>query len=527
MGVSRLGSEMAGSFRIIVPTRSVDLDAAGHGEATFSVLNIAPSTLRARVRAVPLDEIPGEWVNVLGEREHDLVPDQPRPYVASIDVPPGSPGGTYRFRLDAMSVARPDDDFTQGPTMMFTVAEGLPPPPRRAIPWIPIAIAGIIGVVVLAVVAIAALVFARPSDNVAIPAVATLPEPKAMAALTGACLPEPCFKVTTTREDGPLANDGQALRSEPAAGSRVARGSAVKLVVSQAQRLPIPEVTGSTDADARAALESACAPAPCFRVESRQEQVDAGASGIVLRSEPVSGTTVDRGSLVTLVVAHAASTVSLPDVTGKSEADATALLLGACAPSPCVQVAISREFAEANPGTAIRSLPAAGTVVQKGSTVSVVVSRGLGSVVSYELLLRTADLNWGQTWGDIEVRLGLLDGSWRTLFHKPAHSTNPPDAPGVRAGELSPRHSTLLDISTGDAIGIDPAEIERIRVVWSEDNIADWWAFKGIRIRYVVESRPGLTTLYEQIVPVDITTDTNMLFRFDDGVDVSWGDDVE
>src|SRR5262249_13946990 len=47
--------------------------------------------------------------------------------------PPGTKQGDYSFRLNAVSVACPDEDFTEGPTIAVPVA--LTVPSQKSFPW--------------------------------------------------------------------------------------------------------------------------------------------------------------------------------------------------------------------------------------------------------------------------------------------------------------------------------------------------------------------------------------------------------
>jgi beta-lactam-binding protein with PASTA domain len=94
-------------------------------------------------------------------------------------------------------------------------------------------------------------------------------------------------------------------------------------------------------------------------------------AGIVFKQEPIEGTTVGRGSPVTLTVSSGKPKIPVPGVVGKSLADAVAAL------------AIVK--LEANPqnvpsdqltGTVIAQDPKAGTVVVEGARVRINVSKG-------------------------------------------------------------------------------------------------------------------------------------------------------
>jgi uncharacterized protein (TIGR03066 family) len=82
---------------------------------------------------VPLGDAREAWLSVDGEPERDFAAHEAQQMVVRVAVPPGSPAGKYAFRLDAVSVADPDDDYTPGPVVAFEVQPAAPPPAK--FPW--------------------------------------------------------------------------------------------------------------------------------------------------------------------------------------------------------------------------------------------------------------------------------------------------------------------------------------------------------------------------------------------------------
>jgi eukaryotic-like serine/threonine-protein kinase len=94
--------------------------------------------------------------------------------------------------------------------------------------------------------------------------------------------------------------------------------------------------------------------------------------GEVIDTLPAAGTTVDAGSAVTLVVSRGIQKIPVPSVVGMRRADAVVKLqqLG-------FVVSHSRAYSSTvATGVVISSTPAAKSVVPKGSTVALVISRG-------------------------------------------------------------------------------------------------------------------------------------------------------
>jgi serine/threonine-protein kinase len=99
------------------------------------------------------------------------------------------------------------------------------------------------------------------------------------------------------------------------------------------------------------------------------EASEAVAKGLVIRSSPAAGTLVDPNSAVGLVVSNGPSQVTVPDVVGKTEAGARQAI-----GEVKLTFESTNEVSQKVPGTVLRSTPAAGTKVDPGSTVTVVLA---------------------------------------------------------------------------------------------------------------------------------------------------------
>jgi len=141
------------SFTVTTAAQNVNLDAAGTAKASFTVTNTSPQALRGRLLTRPRDAAKPEWFTVVGEAVRDFAPNGAQQVVVELQVPPGTPPGSYSFRLDAVSEDDPDEDFTEGPSVAFDVVAP-PPPEKKKFPWWILAIVGavlllvIIGVVI-------------------------------------------------------------------------------------------------------------------------------------------------------------------------------------------------------------------------------------------------------------------------------------------------------------------------------------------------------------------------------------------
>ena len=166
--------------------------------------------------------------------------------------------------------------------------------------------------------------------------------------------------------------EGSATRTDPPGGATVDDGARVTLFISTGPpgaTLELPDVTGSSRDEARSILRDAG-----VRSRVRTEASATIAADHATRTVPPAGTTVDRGARVTLLISTgpAAQTVEIPDVRGRSRADAYAALenLG-------LKVEGATEASDSvAEGAATRTDPVARAVVAEGSTVTVFISSG-------------------------------------------------------------------------------------------------------------------------------------------------------
>jgi serine/threonine-protein kinase len=127
----------------------------------------------------------------------------------------------------------------------------------------------------------------------------------------------------------------------------------------------VPDVTGSSEDDARAQLEDAG-----FRVEVAREQSEDSEPGTVLRQDPEAGTEAERGSAVTIVVAEAPPPVDVPDVIGLEEGEARAQLEEAGFE---VRVRTQDVDGPDEDGTVLDQSPDGGEERERGDQVTIVV----------------------------------------------------------------------------------------------------------------------------------------------------------
>jgi len=171
------------------------------------------------------------------------------------------------------------------------------------------------------------------------------------------------------------AEHGTVIAQEPAAGTAVAAGSSVHLVVSLGvgDKVEVPSVLELPIDDARHIIAEAG-----LKVGEVSHKESEAAPGTVLVQEPAPGTLVPVGTAVHLVVSSGIEgKVEVPSVVGRGIDMAERILkehnlrLGE----------VSHTESEAERGTVIAQEPAAGAAVPAGTAVHLVVSSGIGDKV--------------------------------------------------------------------------------------------------------------------------------------------------
>ncbi|HEU5063169.1 MAG TPA: PASTA domain-containing protein [Solirubrobacterales bacterium] len=128
----------------------------------------------------------------------------------------------------------------------------------------------------------------------------------------------------------------------------------------------VPSTAGQTEAEATQQLEAAG-----FEVDVERVNSESVEPGLVVSSEPRGGTTATKGSTVTLFVSRGPKLTKVPVLVGSQRETAVQRLRG-----NGLEVSISEEESPEPKGRVIQQSPDAGTRVEPGSTVAIVVSSG-------------------------------------------------------------------------------------------------------------------------------------------------------
>ena len=167
--------------------------------------------------------------------------------------------------------------------------------------------------------------------------------------------------------DDKIAKD-RVISQDPGAGVASAQGSTVTLTVSSGPaKVTVPDEKGKESADAANDLGNLG-----LKTATKSEASDSVDQGKVIRTEPAAGTTVDKGSTVTLVVSSGQSQVTVPNVIGQTQDDATTTLTSA---GFQVKTQMQPVVSDSDDGRVLNQSPSGGSSADKGSTVTIVVGQ--------------------------------------------------------------------------------------------------------------------------------------------------------
>ena len=162
---------------------------------------------------------------------------------------------------------------------------------------------------------------------------------------------------------------GIVMSTDPGAGQEVRRGTDVKVTVSKGpERYAVPNVVNKSAAEARDQITAA----KLVVGTSKEAFDDKVPAGLVVSVDPKVGTSLKRGTKVSLVISKGRQPIAVTDFTNKPASDAVDALSKAGLEVDATEQANSDTVAK---GNVISQSPAGGTLY-KGDTVKLVVSKG-------------------------------------------------------------------------------------------------------------------------------------------------------
>ncbi|WP_061299091.1 Stk1 family PASTA domain-containing Ser/Thr kinase [Herbidospora cretacea] len=173
------------------------------------------------------------------------------------------------------------------------------------------------------------------------------------------------IKIGEGRFDAKVPKD-MVLETSPIKGVEAERGSVITIIASRGpEMVGVPKTEGMTEADARVAMSEAGL--NVSRV--RRTPSTTVARGMVIKTDPVVGKKVEKGSNVILAISMG---LLMPDVVNLPRDQAEALMRENGFDPSCINEVVDDQQAN----LVIAQEPAAGAEVDKGARVCLTVSRG-------------------------------------------------------------------------------------------------------------------------------------------------------
>jgi beta-lactam-binding protein with PASTA domain/tRNA A-37 threonylcarbamoyl transferase component Bud32 len=256
-------------------------------------------------------------------------------------APPGYGGSTSA--IPAYRYDQPEDGYDEGHKNRWWL-------------WV----LGIL-IVLAAIGAVAYLLLAGGTKTYGVPQVNGLSQSKAEAKVRQAHL-----RPVSVKQTNATVPPGHVISSNPPYGNQEPAGTVVTLYVSSGPKLvQVPNVVGQNVSQAQNTLSSKGL-SPHIRTNHNSTQPQ----GTVIRQDPLAGTSVKPGSSVTLVVSGGG--VKVPNEIGQSLQVARGILRG---DGLSTTVSYVPATGGTTPGTVVGMDPAPGSVVAKGTSITLQVAK--------------------------------------------------------------------------------------------------------------------------------------------------------
>ena len=247
---------------------------------------------------------------------------------------------------------------------------------------------------------------------------------------------------TVTRKPCDDQSKGSVCSQDPLPKSSVDKGTAINVVVSTgAPKVTVPDVRGVQFDRAKSQLED-----KGFKVEQKTQESDQ-TPGVVTAQDPDGGVDKEKGSTITLTVAVAPATTTVPDVTSAANCDAAKQQMQASNLTiNCVEVDVTDPN---QVGKVVKIDPGAGQTVRKGSTVTVQFGKAAQQVQVPNNIL-------GQKLKDVEQALqqaGLQVGNVAGSQDPNATVVQSNPTPGSQVPQNTPVSLVTQDQGNGNGNG--------------------------------------------------------------------------
>ena len=203
-----------------------------------------------------------------------------------------------------------------------------------------------------------------PGSKVVVPSIVGATEKEANKALGPLGL---TLVISEKRFDEDIST-GKIIESDPSGGGKLDPGGAVKAVISKGpERYEIPSLVGLTP---EAAVNS-LAKYPVKVGELKEVFNEKTPKGYVISTSPAAGEKVKRDVTIDLLISKGVETFDVASYVGKSADQALNELTEAG-----FDVDTVSQYSEKDPGEVISQLPAGGAPLEKGTKITLTISKG-------------------------------------------------------------------------------------------------------------------------------------------------------
>lgn len=222
----------------------------------------------------------------------------------------------------------------------------------------------VIGLIVVAIIGIIIAVGSCNNSKITtVPNVVGMTKDKAISAIEEAGLK---YKLEYGNSD--TVDEELVISQSEDEGSTVDKETSITLVISEGKAIFVPNLVGKTESEVRSLLDE-----QGLSLEIEKEiYSDSVAKGKIISQDTESGKKVKKGDTVYVVISKGTEKVSVPNLRGVSESSAKSKLSSAKLNSK-VKYEYSNSVAK---GKVILQSVSSGTKVEKGTSVTITISKG-------------------------------------------------------------------------------------------------------------------------------------------------------
>ena len=345
---------------IFAITTTAEKMTADNGKATivFTVTNTSSESIRGVAKIKSLDNTQRDWLKLEDISERDFSANGTQQFTVNFNKPISEEtqeAQSFPFRLDVISSANPDEDFTEGPTVNIETPEKKDDKKKPFPIWIPI----VVGVLLLAIIgSVVGYLLLRDKEDevtkITVPNVVNETYENAEKKLID-------IGLTAKRKDEPSPRNelGKVFKQSPKEGDEVEKDAVITLSVPT-KRVKVLDVYGKTFIVAKKVLED---------LELKVEIVTENNKGVgvnkVFKQNPLKNKEVPVGTTVKLTIPS--GKIAVPNVTGKTATEATNLISKAGFESNIQIVSNSN----GSIGKVVRQNPLGGSLKNIGSSITI------------------------------------------------------------------------------------------------------------------------------------------------------------